>query len=194
MSSLPEIRRSDRAMSEDEAMRLLERGYCARVATVDAGGYPYCMPMLYVVIDGRLYIHGTGARGHLRANVDRCDKVCFEIDEPGEVFAYGRFECDTGLAYNSVIAFGTIHVVEAEDVKREFLDALMAKYSSPAWPQRPQGFYPRLGAITVYEIAIERVTGKYLPLPEISQQWPARDRTMSPNAIAPAPAAARQSG
>jgi nitroimidazol reductase NimA-like FMN-containing flavoprotein (pyridoxamine 5'-phosphate oxidase superfamily) len=192
MSSLPEIRRGDRAMFEDEAMRLLERGYCARVATVDAGGYPYCVPMLYVSINRRLYIHGTSARGHLRANVDCCDKVCFEIDEPGEVFAYGRFECDTGLAYQSVIAFGAIRVVEAEDVKRDFLDALMAKYANPAW-QRPQGFYPRLGAITVYEIAIERVTGKFIPLPEMSQQWPARDRTMSPNARTPPPAVARAS-
>jgi nitroimidazol reductase NimA-like FMN-containing flavoprotein (pyridoxamine 5'-phosphate oxidase superfamily) len=193
MSSLPEIRRSDRVLSEDEVVRSLERGYCARVATVDASGYPYCMPMLYVSINGRLYTHGTSARGHLRANVDRCDKVCFEIDEPGEVFAYGRFECDTGLAYRSVIAFGTIRVVEAESLKREFLDALMAKYANPAWQQRPQGFYPRLGAITVYEIAIERVTGKSLPLPEMSQQWPARDRTMSPNATAPPPAVARES-
>jgi nitroimidazol reductase NimA-like FMN-containing flavoprotein (pyridoxamine 5'-phosphate oxidase superfamily) len=184
MSSLPEIRRSDRAMPEDEVVRSIERGYCARVATIDAGGYPYCVPMLYVSINGRLYIHGTSARGHLRANVDRCDKVCFEIDEPSEVFAYGRFECDTGLAYRSVIAFGTIRVVEAESLKREFLDALMAKYANPAW-QRPQGFYPRLAAITVYEIAIERITGKFLPLPEMSQQWPARDRTMSPNAVAP---------
>jgi nitroimidazol reductase NimA-like FMN-containing flavoprotein (pyridoxamine 5'-phosphate oxidase superfamily) len=54
MSSLPEIRRSDRAMSDDEAMRLLERGYCARVATIDASGYPYCVPMLYVAINRRL--------------------------------------------------------------------------------------------------------------------------------------------
>jgi nitroimidazol reductase NimA-like FMN-containing flavoprotein (pyridoxamine 5'-phosphate oxidase superfamily) len=185
MSRLPEIRRSDRAMPEDEVVRSLERGYCARVATVDAGGYPYCVPMLYVAINGRLYIHGTSARGHLRANVDRCDKVCFEIDEPSEVFAYGRFECDTGLAYGSVIVFGTIRVVEAESLKREFLDALMAKYANPAWQQRPQGFYPRLGAITVYEIEIARVTGKFIPLPDMSQQWPARDRTMSPNAIAP---------
>jgi nitroimidazol reductase NimA-like FMN-containing flavoprotein (pyridoxamine 5'-phosphate oxidase superfamily) len=184
MSSLPEIRRSDRAMPEDEVVRSIERGYCARVATIDAGGYPYCMPMLYVSINGRLYIHGTSARGHLRANVDRCDKVCFEIDEPGEVFAYGRFECDTGLAYGSVIVFGTIRVVEAESVKRDFLDALMAKYANPAW-KRPQGFYPRLAAITVYEIAIERVSGKFSALPDMSQQWPARDRTMSPNAIAP---------
>ena len=189
MSSLPGIRRSDRAMSEDEVVRSLERGYSARVATVDGGGYPYCVPMLYVAINGRLYIHGTSARGHLRANVDRCDKVCFEIDEPSEVFAYGRFECDTGLAYRSVIVFGTIRVVEAESLKRDFLDALMAKYANPAW-KRPQGFYPRLAAITVYEIAIERVSGKFSALPDMSQQWPARDRTMSPNAIAPSSAVA----
>jgi uncharacterized protein len=156
------------------------------VATIDAAGHPYCVPMLYVVMNGRLYIHGTSARGHLRVSVDHCARVCFAIDEPGEAFAYGRFECDTGLAYASVIVFGAIGVVESETVKREFCDALMAKYADPAW-QRPKSFYPRLGAITVYEIVIERLTGKFIALPEMNQQWPARDRTMSPNAVAPPP-------
>ncbi len=41
---------------------------------------------------------------------------------------------------------------------------------------------PRLDQITLYAIAIERITGKEGPLPKISEQWPALDRTKTPNA------------
>ena len=61
-----------------------------------------------------------------------------------KVFDYGRFECDTGLAYRSAIAYGRIR-------KSRFFDALLAKYGTG-----------------VYAIAVE--------------QWPALDRTKSPNA------------
>ena len=49
-------------------------------------------------------------------------------------------------------------------------------------PERSKGFYPRLNDITVYAIRIARMTGKELALPDISEQWPAKDRTKSPNA------------
>ena len=52
--------------------------------------------------------------------------------------------------------------------------------------KRPKGFFPRIDAITVYAIAIERVTGKETSLPPLSEQWPAKDRSKTPNASPPA--------
>jgi nitroimidazol reductase NimA-like FMN-containing flavoprotein (pyridoxamine 5'-phosphate oxidase superfamily) len=98
-----------------------------------------------------------------------------------EVFAYGRFECDTSIAYRSAIAFGRIAVVEDEAARVRFFDALMAKYQ-PEELQRPRGFYPRLGEVTVYVLRIERITGKETPLPPPQERWPAADRTRSPGA------------
>jgi hypothetical protein len=60
----------------------------------------------------------------------------------------------------------------------------MAKYGKPG-TDRPKGFFPRLDQITVYAIAVERVTGKELALPDVSRQWPAVDMTKSPNARVP---------
>ena len=60
-------------------------------------------------------------------------------------------------------------------------EALMAKYGNKEWI-RPKGFFPRIDLITVYAIAIERMTGKETPLPPPSQQWPALDNTKTPNA------------
>ena len=60
----------------------------------------------------------------------------------------------------------------------------MEKYGKPD-TQRPKGFFPRLDAITVYAIAVQRMTGKEQPLPPLSEQWPAKDRTKTPYASLP---------
>jgi len=179
--SAPPLRRADRAMSEQRAWDILARGFSGRLATIGEDGYPYCIPLLYVCMDGEVYVHTTSAKGHLRANIDHEPRICFEIDEPDEVFDYGRFECDSGLAYRSVILFGHIRVAEDKAAKQRFCEALMAKYGKPD-SGRPKGFFPRLDIISVYAIAVERIAGKEMALPAASEQWPAQDRTKTPHA------------
>src|SRR5690349_18577603 len=98
MSSPPNVRRVDRIMSDDDTLAFLKAGYCGRLATVGEDGYPYCLPLLYVVMDGEVFVHNTAARGHLRTNIDHQARVCFEVDQASEVFDYGRFECDSSVA------------------------------------------------------------------------------------------------
>ena len=179
--SSPQLRRADRAMSEQRAHAMLERAFSGRLATVGEDGYPYCMPLLHIWMDGEIYLHTGSARGHLRVNVEREPRICFELDEPDQVFDYGRFECDSGLAYQSLIVFGKIRIVEARAAKQRFCEVLMTKYGKPD-TIRPKGFFPRLDAITVYAIMVERMTGKEMALPPLSEQWPAQDRTKTPNA------------
>ncbi len=185
MSTTPGIRRSEKALPEDAVDEILETGFSGHLATVGPDGYPYCLPLLYVWMDGKIWVHATAAKGHLRTNVEYDSRVCFAIDAPGEVFAYGRFECDTSVSYRSVIAFGRITVMTGVSEKQAFCDALMAKYGDDGW-DRPEGFYPRLKQITVYAIEIERMTGKANPLPGVSDQWPAKDYSATPNAKPPA--------
>jgi nitroimidazol reductase NimA-like FMN-containing flavoprotein (pyridoxamine 5'-phosphate oxidase superfamily) len=181
MSAPPPLRRIDKLMADAGAIGTLTRGFCGRLASVGADGWPYCVPLLYVYADGEIFVHNSAAAGHLRTNVDHDRRVCFEVDEPGEVFDYGRFECDSSVAYCSVIVFGIIRVIDDASAKQRFFDALLAKYGKPN-SARPKGFYQRLDQITLYAIAIERMTGKKTPLPDISEQWPAKDRTKSPRA------------
>jgi len=77
--------------------------------------------------------------------------------------------------------FGKIRVAEDRAVKQRFCEALMAKYGKPD-TERPKGFFPRIDMITVYAICIERMTGKEMALPDLPEQWPAKDRTKTPNA------------
>ena len=171
-------------MTDERTRETLIGGFCGRLATVGSDGYPYCVPLLYVWLDGEIYVHNTVVTGHLRSNVDHDPRVCFEVDEPGAVFDYGRFECDSSVAYRSVVAFGRIRVVDQRPAKQRFFEALMAKYRKSG-PERPKAFFPRLDDVTVYAITVERMTGKETPLPEVSEQWPAKDRTKTPNAKPP---------
>ncbi len=185
MSDAPVVRRADKLMPEAQALALLAQGTCGRLATVGADGWPYVVPLLYVWRDGEIWVHNTRGRGHLRANVEHEPRVCFEIDEAGEVFPYGRFTCDTTVAYRSVVAFGRIRIVDDAAEKAAFFDALLAKYGTPDDWQRPRGFYPRLDQVTVYAIRVERLAGKETPLPAPAERWPAVDRTRSPRARGP---------
>lgn len=163
---------------------LLQRGFCGRLATVGADGAPYCTTMLYLWMDGAIHLHGTRARGHLRSNVEHEPRACFVIDQPGAIFDYGRFECDSTVSYASVVVFGRATVVEETVTKQRFFEALMAKYRV-AGPARPAGFFPRLAQITLYRLSVERLTGKEIVLPEIAGRWPALDRSKTPNARPP---------
>jgi uncharacterized protein len=140
--------------------------------------------MLYVWMEGRIHMHGTATRGHLRSNIDHEPRVCFTIDQPGRVFDYGRFECDSTVSYASVLVFGRVRIVEEGTAKQRFFDALMAKYRTAETP-RPKAFYPRIDRITLYALEIERLTGKEIVLPDISGQWPALDRSKTPKARPP---------
>jgi nitroimidazol reductase NimA-like FMN-containing flavoprotein (pyridoxamine 5'-phosphate oxidase superfamily) len=162
-------------MSAAETTGLLTHAYAGRLATIGANGYPYIVPLLFVWLDGEVWVHNTRVRGHLRDNVDRVQKVCFEVDEPGPVFPYGSTECDTSIAYRSVVAYGTIRIVDDREQKQRFFAALLDKYRDPKWDRERYSF-PRIDHVTVYAIAIREMTGKQTPLPAPEAQWPASDR------------------
>ncbi|HEY1289002.1 MAG TPA: pyridoxamine 5'-phosphate oxidase family protein [Burkholderiales bacterium] len=182
--SSPQLRRQDRMLGDAEARVLITNAYSGRVATVSADGWPYVVPLLHVFDGDVIGLHNSAARGHFRLNVERDARACFEVDEPLKVFDYGRFECDSGLAYRSAIAYGRIQIVEESSAKIRFFDAFLKKYGTGV-PGRPKSFYPRLSEVTVYALNVERITGKHCPLPSVSEQWPARDRTKTPHAKAP---------
>lgn len=180
MSAYASIRRADKAMSAEQINAALEKGFAGRLATVGPDGWPYAVPMLYVWHEGVLYFHGTNAAGHLRQCVTHGRKACFVMDKAGDVFAYGRYQCDTGLSYESVVVFGELDVIEDRDVGTWFFGKLFEKYQ-PDPKGRPVEVYPRLDKIVLYRMSVSRITGKATVLPEPQQQWPAADRTASPD-------------
>jgi nitroimidazol reductase NimA-like FMN-containing flavoprotein (pyridoxamine 5'-phosphate oxidase superfamily) len=184
MSSLT-VRRADKLMPPAKFDEVLSTGYCGHLATISPDGSPYVCPLLYVWLDGQVWMHNTSAHGHLQNNVRNDPRVCFEVSVAGKVFAYGRYECDTSIEYQSIVIFGRLAIIDDRARKSLFFDALMAKYHGND-PTRPKSFYPRLDDVTVYALTVERITGKEQGLPATEAQWPAADNTKSPEASPPA--------
>jgi nitroimidazol reductase NimA-like FMN-containing flavoprotein (pyridoxamine 5'-phosphate oxidase superfamily) len=137
--SAPTLRRAERRMDTDNAIKFVKQAHTGRLATIGEDGYPYCIPLLFIWMDGSVFLHGANAIGHLRQNIDHNSRACFELDEAGEVFDYGRFECDSGIAYRSVVIVGNISVITDSAVKQTFCERLMEKYG-PTRPARKASF------------------------------------------------------
>ncbi len=125
MSKPYKMQMGDRELTEAEAWEILEAGEYAVVSTVDPDGAPYGVPLSYVIMDKKLYIH-TGERGghkiddfehDARVSVAVATEVepCFE-----DTFFTTRFA--------SVIASGRISKVQDRVMLRRVLVELCMKY------------------------------------------------------------------
>lgn len=159
-----EMRRSDRKMDSRQCNALLDRALVCRVATADSTGAPYVVPMSFVFEpeSGLIFIH-CASSGHLLDNIREDGRVCFEVDEPGEVIATGEYACDTSQVYESVICFGEARVLDGPE-KRRALESLVQKYVDRLDPGR--AYDPELTTIdatVAIAIAVDTMTGKRRP-------------------------------
>ena len=124
------VRRADLEMDAKSAAAALARGYAGSLATTGPEGWPYVVTLLYVWDNEIVYVYNSRADGHLSRNIDAGSRACFLVDEPGSVYGYGRFDCDTSLSYSSVMVFGSVERVASREAKKSFCDNLMRKYGS----------------------------------------------------------------
>jgi nitroimidazol reductase NimA-like FMN-containing flavoprotein (pyridoxamine 5'-phosphate oxidase superfamily) len=174
------MQNAEEEMTAPAIEEFLGAAFCGRTATIGADGYPYIAPNLFVWRNGQVYLHTPRRMGHFLANVQFCERVSFEVDEPGEIFPYGHVECDTSVSYKSVILFGRIRIVDDEAEKRDFFRAFLSKYAPEDSWGREIGSFPRLAGPIVYAIEPEILTGKIGVLPAIEDRWPAKNMTLSP--------------
>ena len=76
MTSFRDIRRKDRALTEDQARDILARAEHGVLATLGADGWPYGIPVNHVLSGNVLYIH-CAAEGHKLANIAHEERVSF---------------------------------------------------------------------------------------------------------------------
>lgn len=116
---------AERELSLTEAREILEEGEYCVLSTVDPDGTPYGIPLSYVMLDDRLYIHTGERAGHKIDDWEHDPRVCISVAievEPcyEESFFTTRFA--------SVIAQGRIHHLERASEVRKVLVALCMKY------------------------------------------------------------------
>jgi len=154
--------RSDRQMSDGDARAFLREHAVASVGTVDSAGWPYVVPLMYVYEEGeRLFLH-TGARGgHFFDNIGENPRICVTVAAPGPMHQGAPSPCNSALVYQSAIVFGKVRVCEGPELDHQkawFFDRLLERLGD-ARANYAAG-YTMLNQITLYEVAIEILTGK----------------------------------
>ena len=148
------MRRSDREMSAEFALRVLSEAEFATLSSVSADGQPYGVPLSQVVLDGAVYFH-CAAEGHKLENLAAEPRV--------SVSAVSRTKLvpeKYTTEYDSAIAFGRCEIVTEADEKTRALLAICEKYA-PQDMEKAAGMIARsLGETCVCRVTIERITGK----------------------------------
>lgn len=153
------MHRLKRQMADDDARAFLRAQKVAHVGTVDAEGWPYVVPLIYIYEGGdRLYVHTGDHEGHFLRNVRAHPRACIEIADMGPVHRGEPFACNSALVYTSVVVFGPLRILDDRTLKGWFFDRVLEKYGQPDWTFQPG--YPQLDRIVLYEQQMEIVTGK----------------------------------
>ena len=153
------MRRQEKAIQSLQAIEaVIQRAQVCRLAMVD-GDRPYVVPLSFGYRAQRLYFH-SAVQGYKIEILQKNPKVCFEMDVDVRVLP-GDKACDWGVAYQSVIGFGTVNFITDVAQKRAALDTIMAHYGGTPEPYAET----HLRKTQVLEVVIDTMTGKQSPCP-----------------------------
>jgi hypothetical protein len=154
MTTFKDIRRADRALTEDQAREILARAEHGVLATVGADGWPYAVPVNHVLAGDVLYIH-CAVEGHKLDNLGHEERVCFCAVASASVLP-----AKLSTLYESAIAFGRAAVVMDQAEKRRALEALAVRFCGELSPEAEKTIATSTAQTTVMRIRLERITGK----------------------------------
>ena len=154
MDAFREIRRGDRALSEEQARESLARAEHGVVATVGADGWPYAVPVNHVLAGDVLYIH-CATEGHKLENVAHEERVSFCAVASARVLP-----AKLSTLYESAVVFGRAAVVTDPTEKLRGLELLAVRFCGALTPEAEKAIAASGTQTAVVRIRIERIAGK----------------------------------
>jgi len=148
-----EMRRSDKALTNEEMLDILNTAEYGILSTVGADGYPYGVPVNFVYLDNKIYFHAA-VTGHKLDNMTFNNKVSFTVVKDVELMPD-----DFNTKYKSVIAFGKVKELPL-DKKNEIYVAILKKFSKDFMEAGMKYIEEAGEKARVYEIDIEHMTAK----------------------------------
>ena len=151
------IRRQKRAITDDEAKKLLSTEKRGVLAVNGDDGYPFAIPVDYHYDEKeeKIFFHGA-KNGHKVDSLKKSDKVCFTV--------YGNEHYEEGewAPYvQSTVVFGRCHLIEDAAITEERIRELAGKYY-PNEEEIEAEIAKDIRAAQLYEISIEHLSGKQI--------------------------------
>lgn len=148
-----ELRRSDREITEVEALEILKKCEYGILSTTSEEGYAYGVPLSYAYMNGDIYFH-CATEGYKLDNIRNNDKVSFTVVGQTELLP-GKFSTN----YESVIVFGRASEVNDEE-KEDALLELIYKYSKD-FVEEGKEYIKRASSKTrVIKVNVDHISGK----------------------------------
>jgi uncharacterized protein len=148
-----ELRRKDRAITNDEAIAVLNKAEFGVLSTVSPDGKPYGVPVNFCVIDDCIYFH-CAVEGQKIDNIEKNKSVSFCAVGNTEILP-DKF----GTKYESVIVSGEIEEAFEKD-KQIALEGMLKKYSSNYFEKGLEYIETLKEKTRVFRISIKKLTGK----------------------------------
>lgn len=151
------MRRKERAISDEEAKKLLLLGRRGVLAINGDDGYPYAIPVnyFYDMEQGKIYFHGSRA-GHKVDSLKKDDRVCFTV-YGNEHFKEGEW----APYMQSTVVFGRCHLIDDITTTEAKVRELALKYY-PNKEEVETEITKSLKGVQLYEITIEHLSGKQI--------------------------------
>lgn len=148
-----ELRRKDREISEAEAMEILNGNEYGVLSTVGEDGYPYGIPVNYIVENGAVYFHCAVA-GHKLENIVFNSRVSFCVVGKTKIIPE-KFT----TKYESVVIFGTAMEAEGEERQDAFM-GIVDKFSKDFAEKGQEHIMAAGSRAKIIKIKIEHIQGK----------------------------------
>ena len=147
------IRRSDRALTLNQASEILQKGEYGILSTVSPDGRPYGVPISFAFDGNALYFHGAD-EGHKLDNLASNPRVSFCVVGATEILP-DKF----ATRYESAIVFGVARELTGDE-KHAGLTELLKKYSADFIEKGEKYINSDIGKTRVFKIEVESLSGK----------------------------------
>jgi len=154
MTAFREVRRSDRALSENQAREILARAEHGVLATLGTDGWPYAVPVNHVLSGDTLYIH-CAVEGHKLENIAHEERVSFCAVASASVLP-----AKLSTLYESAVVFGRAALVTDPAEKRRALELLAIRFCGALSPEAESAIATSASRTAVIRIRLERIAGK----------------------------------
>lgn len=156
---MKQLRRMDRYLDAAASQELLASSVYGVLATVDAQGQPHATPLTYAYDSSEdgvqcLYFHSAQA-GQKLDNIAHESRVAFTV-----VGSTRLLPDKFSIAYQSVMVFGTISLVEDTEAKKMALVRIANKYSPGHAPEAAALISNIEQKTAVLRLVIEHISGK----------------------------------
>lgn len=150
-----EMRRKRQMLSEDDCKIILREGTSGVLALSGDDGYPYAVPLSYVYDGEKIFFH-CAKSGHKLDAVRRNPKASFCVIGQDKVVPE-----EYTTYYRSVIAFGTVRILEDDREKYDSVQEIALKYAPlDTEEQRRAAIEREWSSLCMLEMTIEHLTGK----------------------------------